>query len=223
MNLDRYRNRHGKIWLNVGSGNFFLEDFLNVDSNFLVFLSPFYPLLKPLLKAPARDWIEGYQAVRTPNNFLFANCRRPLRFPAASADHIIISHFLEHLHLDDAIAVIRNYFTILRPGGTLHIIVPDVGFKAREYVDKMGDPAAADEFVAWLNFEKRHMPRLAVRLLRATGWFDMEHCWLYDHSSLGRLVKEIGFKILEQNDSPSAAFRRDDPCQVNLLMQKPAA
>ena len=222
MNLERLRNKHGRIWLNVGGGTYFLEDFVNVDSNFLVFLAPFYPVLKPLLKAPAREWIETYKAKRLPNNYLFANCRYPLKFPPNSIDHILISHFLEHLHLEHAIGVLKNYFAILRPGGTLHIIVPDVSQRAREYVAKIGDPAATDEFVQWLNFEQRKMPRFIVRLLRATGMFDMEHCWLYDEHSLSQRVREIGFKILERNDSPSAAFRRDDPWQVNMLVQKPA-
>lgn len=223
MNIEKFRNRHGRIWLNVGSGYFFLDDFLNVDSNFLVFVAPFYRIAKPMLKAPAREWIETYKAKRHGDNFLFANCRRPLHFPPNSVDHILISHFLEHLHLEDATAVVRNYFSILRAGGTLHVIVPDLGQRAREYVSKLGDAAETDAFVAWLNFEKRRMPRLVVRLLRVTGWFDLEHCWLYDYPSLAKLVGDAGFEVLGRNESPSATFRRDDPCQVNVLARKPGA
>ncbi len=223
MNLERFRNRHGKIWLNVGGGNYFIDDFVNVDSNFLYFLAPFYPVLKPLLKAPAREWIEGYQAQRRPDNFLFANCRLPLKFPASSVDHILISHFLEHLHLEHALGVLKNYFSILRPGGTLHIIVPDLEARAREYVSRIGDPAATDFFVEWTNFEKPKMPRAILRFLRATTLFDMEHCWLYDHASLRQKVREVGFNLLEKNESPSAAWRLNDACQVNILVQKPAA
>ena len=36
MNLENYRYRHGKVWLNVASGYYFREDFVNLDSNFLV-------------------------------------------------------------------------------------------------------------------------------------------------------------------------------------------
>jgi predicted SAM-dependent methyltransferase len=223
MNPGRFKNRQDRIWLNVGGGNYFIDDFVNVDSNFLYFLAPFYPVLKPFLKAPAREWLETYRAKRKPGNFLFANCRYPLKFPADSVDHILISHFLEHLHHEHAMAVLRNYFAILRPGGTLHIIVPDLALRAREYVSKIGDPAAADIFIEWTCFEKRRMPRLIVRLLRVTGLFDLEHCWLYDEHSLGQKVREVGFNLLEKNDSPSATWRRDDLGQVNILVQKPAA
>ena len=92
MNPEALRNQHGKIWRNVGGGTYFLKDFVNVDSCFLYFLAPFYPAIKPLLKAgPGTD-----------------------------------------------------------------------------------------------------------------------------------RVRDTGFRILDKDDSPSASFRRDDPCQVNMLVEKPA-
>jgi SAM-dependent methyltransferase len=221
--LRKLRNRHGKIWLNVGGGNYFLDDFANVDSNFLCFLAPFYPAIKPLLKKPACDWLATYKAKRRPYNFLFTNCRLPLRFPDQSVDHILISHFLEHLHYDDAVEVLKNYYSILKPGGTLHIIVPDLGQRAQEYVRDLGKAGATEAFVDWFGFRKRHLVRLPVRLLQVTGWFDLGHCFLYDLHSLSKLVMDIGFDIPPQNNSPSASWRRDDPCQVNILAEKPAA
>jgi SAM-dependent methyltransferase len=221
--LKKLQNQHGKIWLNVGGGNFFLDDFVNVDSNFLCFLAPLYPAVKPLLKAPARAWLEMFKARRRSNNFIFANCRYPLNFPGNSVDHILISHFLEHLHYDHAVAVVKNYYSILKPGGTLHIIVPDLEYRAREYVSKIGDAAAAEAFVDWMAFHKRSMARLSVRILRVTGWFDLEHCFLYDLASLSKLVRGVGFAIAPQDDSPSASWRLNDPGQVNILAQKPAS
>ncbi len=223
MNVERLKNRHGKIWLNVGSGFYFLEDFANLDSNFLVFLSPIYPLIKPLLKLPAREWIETYRQKKKEHTFCFANGRYPLDIPENSVDHILISHFLEHLHYDNATVVLKNYFQILKPGGTVHIIVPDLAENAREYVSKIGDPQAADTFVQWSNFEKRRLPPFAVRLARSTGYFDLLHCWLYDYYSLQHLTSQVGFKILDKDDSPSADWRRKDPGQVNILVQKPLA
>lgn len=222
MNLEKLRNRHGKVWLNVGGSSLFLDDFVNVDSCFLYFLAPFYPAIKPMLKAPAREWLDTYKARRKPGNYVFANCRLPLDLPPHSVDHILVSHFLEHLYFEDATRVLRNYLTILRPGGTLHIIVPDVGTRAKDFVSQLGDPAATHAFVDWLNFQKPAMPRLVVRLLRATGMFDAGHCWLYDYHSMAKLVREVGFQILEKDDSPSTSWRRNDPCQVNILVQKPA-
>lgn len=217
----KLRNRQGEIWLNVGGGNYFIDDFVNVDSNYLCFLAPLYSAVRPFLKASAREWLTKYKALRRPNNFVFANCRLPLKFPAHSVDHILISHFLEHLHYEDAVVVLSNYFAILKPGGTLHIIVPDLAQRAREYVDNIGDPAATEAFVDWFAFRKRRMTRLAVRILQITGWFDLGHCFLYDVPLMSKLVREAGFEVLPHDDSPSASWRVNDPCQVNILAQKP--
>jgi len=219
--LLKLRNRHGKIWLNVGGGNFFMDDFVNVDSNVLCLLAPFYPAIKPVLKAPAREWLDTYKARRLPHNFVFANCRFSLKFPANSVDHILISHFLEHLHYEDAVSVLANYFSILRPGGTLHIIVPDLAQTARIYLDAFGDPAATEAFVDWLGFRKRRMTRLLVRMLQVTGWFEIGHCYVYDVPLLSKLARNAGFDIRPCNDSPSASWRLKDPWQVNMLFQKP--
>ena len=198
-----------------------MEEFVNVDSNFLCFLSPFYPAAKAFLKTPTCEWLTTFQAGRRDNNFIFANCRRPLKFPSDSVDHILISHFLEHLHYEDAVAVLASYFAALKPGGTLHIIVPDLAENARDYVNQIGDPAATESFVDWLNYRKRHMTKLSVRVLRLTGWFDLGHCFLYDVSLLSKLVRSAGFELLTHNDSPSAFWRLNDPRQVNILVQKP--
>jgi SAM-dependent methyltransferase len=227
MRLSTYRlrdlcNRYGKIWLNVGGGSYFLDDFVNVDSNFLFFLAPFYPVLRPLLKGPAREWIEAFKAGRKPHNFIFADCRVALDFPEASIDHILISHFLEHLHYDDAVSVLRNYLLILKPGGTLHIIVPDLAEKAREYVSNIGDPKATEAFVDWTNFRRRKMRPLPVRILQVTGWFNLGHCYLYDLPLLSKLVRDVGFEILTDDNTPSASWRRNDPWQVNIAVKKPA-
>ncbi len=220
--LSALRNRHGLIWLNVGGGSYFLDDFVNLDSSFLCLLAPFYPGIKFTLKQPARTWVEAFKAKRRPYNFVFTNCRRPLKLPDRSVDHILISHFLEHLHYEDAVAVLKNYYSILKPGGTLHIIVPDFGQRAQEYVRKIGDPSETESFVDWLGFRKRRMNRLTERILQVTGWFDFGHCFQYDYPSLSKLVRDIGFDIAAQDNSPSASWRRDDPCQVNILAQRPA-
>src|SRR5438034_946675 len=107
MDLEKFRNRHGQIWLNVGSGFYFLDDFVNIDSNYLVFAAPFYPITKFFVKESGREWMKRYSSIKRHHTFVFANCRHPLKFPAESVDHILVSHFLEHLHYDDAVAVLK--------------------------------------------------------------------------------------------------------------------
>jgi len=220
MNLRKLKNRHGKVWLNVASGMHLLEDFANLDSSFLYFFAPFYPVIRPLLKAPARQWIEQYRKLKAQRRFVFANCGKPLPLPPGSVDHILASHFVEHLYHENAIRVVKGFHTILKPGGTMHLIIPDLETRARRYLEQLGDPKAADVFVESLTYHKPTMPHFSLRLLHALGVFDAGHHWMYDQYSFRVLLQEQGFHILQTNETPSAQWRATDWGQVNLVMQK---
>lgn len=220
MNPNKLKNRFGKLWLNVGSGNNLLEDFANIDCNYLVFFAPFYPMLRPLLKTPARTWIEQYQKLKQHRLFVFANCAKPLHLPPGSVDHILASHFLEHLFYQDAIQVLKGFYVILKQGGTLHLIVPDLESRAKQYLEQVGDPKAADVFVDSLGYHRPTMPSFPNRLLYATGIFVANHHWMYDQYSFAALLREQGFHILPTNETPSSQWRATDWGQVNLALQK---
>src|SRR3954447_78269 len=105
MNVENMRNSQGKVWLNAGCGPRLIPEFVNLDTNWLVWFAPFYPVLKPLLKGGARSWIECYLDARKDRTarFKFRNCAKPLRVERGSVDHILASHFLEHLYRQNAI------------------------------------------------------------------------------------------------------------------------
>jgi SAM-dependent methyltransferase len=54
---------------------------------------------------------------------------RDLKYDPDTVDEVVMFHAIEHFSLDDAAMIIRNIFTILKPGGHLIIEAPDV-FKA---------------------------------------------------------------------------------------------
>lgn len=221
MNLEKYRNRHGQIWLNVASGNYFQKDFVNLDSNFLVWLSPFYPLIKNLLKPNGREWLRVFrEGLASGHLFKYANCARPPAFPANSVDHILTSHFLEHLYPETVARVLDGFHRVLKPDGTLHVIVPDLEIRARRYLEKFGAAEAANEFVTSLYLRLSPMPHWVNRFLQALNLGNPEHCWMYDRHSLLDLLQRHGFALLDRNDSPSASWRLAEWGQVNVLARK---
>ena len=54
---------------------------------------------------------------------------RELKYEPNSVDEVVMLHAIEHFTLDDACMIIRNVFTMLKPGGSLIVEAPDV-FKA---------------------------------------------------------------------------------------------
>lgn len=68
--------------------------------------------------------LEGYENVdRCVGKEVF-----PLDYPDNSADEIRASHVLEHFSKRDAIAAVKEWVRVLKPGGTIKIAVPDMGW-----------------------------------------------------------------------------------------------
>jgi predicted SAM-dependent methyltransferase len=101
--------------------------------------------------------------------------RRGFPFSAGSFDAAYGSHVLEHLEPDAASRLLRDCHRILRPGGILRIVVPDLEAIARLYLDFLERAASGDGEAAfrydWMMLELydqavRTMSggRMAVRL-----------------------------------------------------------
>ena len=59
---------------------------------------------------------------------------KPLPFPPASLDHIFSEHFIEHIRLDQARALLAECHRTLRANGVLRISTPDLRRLVHEYL-----------------------------------------------------------------------------------------
>jgi SAM-dependent methyltransferase len=220
--LESLRNKQGKLWLNVGAGSYAMPEFVNIDNSTFLQLLAWYPVLKPFIGKRRCSGFEDYRKALKVAPYLTYDCGKPLPLPTESVDHILTSHFLEHLYQADAANVVRGFHRILKPGGTLHVIVPDLAYRARRYVEKIGrDEEAAGELVDSLLFTKRERPGLLLRWREFVGGFGLLHRWMYDETSMRAMVEKAGFVIAAENNSPSAEWRKqDNASQVNLLAVK---
>src|SRR5687767_1836788 len=81
----------------------------------------------------------------------------PLPFPDTTFDAVYHSHVLEHLPHAEAPAFLRDCARVLRPGGTIRVVVPDLETIARLYLSSLeaaltGDPKAAAAY-DWIVLE----------------------------------------------------------------------
>lgn len=79
----------------------------------------------------------------------FADLRGGIPYPNERFDVAYHSNFLEHLDRRDAEAFLRECRRVLRPGGILRVVVPDLAVQARAYLEALadagaGEPGAAD-------------------------------------------------------------------------------
>jgi predicted SAM-dependent methyltransferase len=124
-----------------------------------------------------------------------------LPHPDGSVDAIYTSHMLEHLTPDSASFVLVECHRVLKPGGALRVVVPDLrlGVSAflegdRRFFELRDDEPIADGFVAWLAMraEKKGglLERLARRVMRTD---EGGHRWMYDAESLTQRLAAAGF------------------------------
>jgi SAM-dependent methyltransferase len=223
MRLNELRNDRGEIWLNVASSHYPVEGFINLDNHAMMFALDF-PILVPFVPSKNKDLLDAYRAARNKGRFVRHDCRKPLPVPDSSIDHILCSHFLEHVYPDEAVAILTDFRRALKPGATMHIIVPDLEAQIHSYLDRRraGSPAAADDFVRESLLSSPQRGSLKYRILEFLGGFGLQHRWMYDQVSIASRIKELNFLVLDRNDTPSKTVRANDG-SVHIVAQKPRA
>lgn len=202
--------RMNKLWLNVGSGAYPVEGFINLDSSIFLTLLPVYPLLKPLIKPGHAALFEQYREAKRVSQFVRHDCRKPLPYADNSADHILCSHFLEHVFPTEAEVIMRDFYRTLKPNGTLHIILPSLEELIDRYCQGVGEDGAADLFMRDVTQVIGAPPTLTYRVLDFLGYQGMQHRWMYDRKSFAVRVRRAGFRLIGINDTPSKSVRVED-------------
>jgi predicted SAM-dependent methyltransferase len=194
------------VRLNLGCGLQTPEGWINVDGSWNARLAK-HPFLRRLLTSMhflAKDKSE----IPWSSKVFIHDIRKPLPFPDGSASAIYASHVLEHLYHEDAKRLIREAFRVLRSGGVLRVVVPDLSAIVQEYLGGRPFGQLSGEFGS-LNPADRVNHRLLMHWpTPASGnliyriyssWHDFHtHKWMYDSDSLVALFQAAGFAEAER-------------------------
>ena len=161
-----------ELKINIGCGLSGAPGWCNIDN------SPTIPLSRLKLGRllfPTPAW---------PKDVRRHDVKKGLPFAEQSVSCIYSSHTFEHFSWAESLAVAKECFRVLRPGGVLRVVVPDLQLIAREYL-RDSDPMASHRFVD--------------RLLLSHTIHDLfhrgaHHSQMFDESSLIALLRQAGFE-----------------------------
>jgi SAM-dependent methyltransferase len=180
--------------INIGCGpTGQIKGFDNLDNSPSVLVSKI-PFLKTILYKVGI--IAKHQYDADWSGVIRCDASKGLPYKDESVDKIYSSHFLEHIPQDKALSVLKECYRVLKPEGVMRLVVPDLFFCAKQYVEKtkvlleqqklsddrhIHDAFLNDMYGAYLN-KKR---------------YGAEHCYMYDTPTLVAILNSIGFQNIQ--------------------------
>jgi len=203
----------GRFLLNIGSGNLARPDWNNLD------LSIYAELRKHMLLSRILNIIgilsdERYDKLTSlPSTIIRWDVIKGLPYEDQSFDVIYSSHMLEHIDRDRVPFVLGHAYRVLKPGGVLRIVVPDLELIIQEYMASLEMPGSTEQHEEAIDqlFEQmvrregagtrnqRFPVRLIDRYLIGSASKRGEtHRWMYDRINLCSVLEKAGFVEIEQ-------------------------
>ena len=142
---------------------------------------------------------------------------RGIPFPAQTFDCVYHCHVLEHIDREGAPGFIRECYRVLKPGGIIRIVVPDLEQLTRNYLGVLDNwpergTLADHSFATEEIFDQmvRRQPKIREQqnflnrliegvLVGNTARSGTMHRWMYDRVSLAQLLSEAGFEEVQQH------------------------
>ena len=141
-----------------------------------------------------KDIIEASGKTLFPRNVLYGDIVRGLPIPDGCAKAVYCSHVLEHIDRTSLEVALRNTIKILKPGGVFRLVVPDLEWRARQFLGmvEQGDAKANDWFMLAAHLGEKHsLVGFKRRLTAAFG--NSQHRWMWHEGSMSRILIEAGF------------------------------
>ena len=150
----------------------------------------------------------GLKRSRTfPENAEYGDIVKGLPIPPSSCEGVYCSHVLEHLALDDFRRAIRNTYSVLKPGGTFRLVVPDLETAVRRYqADRADDACRHFMEDAHLGLKTRAK---GIRAILSAAWGASCHLWIWDFKMMRAELANAGFHDIRRasfGDGRAPAF-----------------
>jgi len=212
-----------KTYINVASGSNVISGYINIDNSIFLLLSYLPMYMVSFFFKKHYDIISLFREARKKHTLYRRDCRKDLTmFSSGSVDHIVCSHFLEHLYQNEVEIVLKGFRRILKNDGTMHIVLPDLSKQIAKYLKnkKEKNVNAADVFVSETEFTHVNRKSFIYNLMTLIGSFGMQHFWMYDYDSFHKILVKNGFEVIDKEKVPDSEYKSDDKGAFSIFVKK---
>lgn len=166
-------------FLNIGCGKNFHPDWINID------LESHSPQVKKV------------------------DIRKGLPFEDDSIDYCYSSHVLEHLDTAAAESLLKEMWRVLRPGGAIRLVVPDLEIIAKDYLKALDKLDGEFDQLNYSNYEWTVI-QLLDQMVREKGGGKMSFFWRNMDINKDYVLQRAGLeaKIVYENSKNSSNLQK---------------
>jgi predicted SAM-dependent methyltransferase len=109
-------------------------------------------------------------------------------------DYIFTEHMIEHINYQQGRFMLKECYRVLRPGGKIRVVTPDLRFLIELYTEHKTD--IQEKYLA---FSRRYFPSdttINDTLVINNFFRDWGHQFIYDEKTLKHVCVEMGFQSI---------------------------
>ena len=202
--------------INLGCGTKTCQspDVINIDWSIYLVLKKNFFLRILLSRLLSKERYHNFK--KLPDNIVVHDLRKGIPFKNDSVDAVYHSHLLEHIDRSNVKNFLREVFRVLKPNGVHRIVVPNLYFLCKSYIENYNKCNAEniisekhDNYIAAIleqsvrkeaygSSKQNKVLRIIENILLGDARKRGEtHQWMYDDINLAHILNEIGFKNIK--------------------------
>lgn len=191
--------------LNLGCGLNAPASWHNFDSSLHAQITRFKPVYRLLRGANLVN-----RGSCWPANVRYLNLNKKLPWRDGSVEAVYLSHVLEHLSLSTVDLFLAESLRVLKPGGAIRLVVPDMYAHARAYLEATDELSSSIDQLLWaINMGLPQERSVIRRIYNLAMGYPSMHKQMYDFATLSALLSQFGYRSIVRCDHCRSEYLAD--------------